>query len=295
MGHTFVAITLGLIAAIGWGISGFFDAKSSRAVHPIVASFVVNGLLTIAFVAIYFLFLHRGFTISQSAAWLAAGGGVSIAVGALAYFKGLGIGPVSLVSPMSSAYPVVTTLLALAVFHGTFHPGQGVAIILIMAGVLTVTQLWQLLAKRAVISRGPLLGLFTALCWGVGYALVAQAVQQAGWQQATLVELIAMMLTFFACIPFLHDRKEVTLPAVIAATKNANIVLASALALIACLSFNAGFGYDATGGAIVAALSAFYPVLTVTLALRHFKESVTKPQLLGVIASITGVILLTVA
>lgn len=286
-------IGLGVAAALGWGISGFFDAKAARAVPPIVASLMVNGLLTVLFTAIYFTFLHHGFTITQAATFYAAAGGAVITLGALSYFKGLSIGPVSLVAPMSSAYPIVTTLLAILVFHGTLSGGQGVALCLILAGILAVTDTWRTVRRRAALSPGPLLGLFTALCWGVGYALVAQAVQQAGWQQATLIELITMMLTFVVVIPFLSDRKGVTMRSITLAAKNRNVLLASILALGAALSFNAGLAYDTTGGAIVAALSAFYPILVVTLALRHFNETVQKAQLFGVVASITGVILLT--
>lgn len=294
MSDMFFAVALGLIAAIGWGISGFFDAKSSRSVHPIVASFVVNGLLTVVFVVAYVVFLHEGFTVSQQGVVYASAGGAMIALGALAYFKALAIGPISLASPMSSAYPLVTTLLAVAFFGGSIHLAQGIAIGLIVLGILTVTEFLHVISNHKTISKGPLLGLITATCWGVGYAFVAQAVQQGGWQQATLIELLAMMATFGICIPFLKDRQAFTWTAVYAAVTNKNVIIASMTALVAALCFNIGFVYDATGGAIVATFSAFYPVLTVLLALRHFNESVNRIQLLGASASIVGIILLTV-
>lgn len=293
MNDAFIAILLGLIAAIGWGISGFFDAKSSRSVHPIVASLVVNGLLTIIYSICYFMFLHTTFTIDHTGVFYASAGGAIIAIGALAYFKALAIGPIALVSPMSSAYPLVTTLLATVFFGAIFTPGQGIAIGFISLGILAVTEFLSSITKRKIISRGPLMGLFTALCWGIGYALVAQAVQAAGWQQATLVELIAMMVSFGIAIAFLKDRRAVTVTAIIVAIKNKNIIIASTVALVAALSFNIGFMYDTTGGAIVATFSAFYPVLTVLLALRHFKERINKTQFIGAAISICGVILLT--
>lgn len=289
----FLALSLGLIAAIGWGISGFFDAKASKSVHPIVASFTVNGLLTAIFTIYYILFLHSDFTMKMDGFIYAAGGGAIITLGALSYFKALSIGPVSLVSPMSSAYPLVTTLLAVALFRGVISIGQGFSICLIVAGILAVTNFIPSITKRKGLSKGPLFGLFTAACWGIGYALVAQAVGSSGWQQATLVELIAMMIAFGICIPFLKERKAMTITAIKSAVKNNNVRTASIIALIAALSFNIGFAYDHTGGAIVATCSAFYPILTVLLALRHFQESVSRTQLLGAFASVSGVILLT--
>ncbi|MDX2776136.1 DMT family transporter [Streptomyces caniscabiei] len=290
MNESMLAAAFGIVAAIGWGISGFFDAKASRTVHPIVASFAVNGLLAALYVLIYFFFLHEGFMSDTPGTLYAAIGGAIIAIGAIAYFKALSIGPITLASPMSSAYPLVTTLVAVVIFGHALSPGQGVAILFIIGGILLVTEFFQTALQRRTVQKGPLLGLLTAVCWGIGYACVAQAVQSSGWQQATLVELIAMMVAFGVCIPFLKDRKELHTTTIIRALRTRNIIIASLVALVAALSFNIGFTYDAAGGAVVVALSAFYPVLTVILALRHFDEPVRKTQLAGVTASIIGVI-----
>jgi transporter family protein len=291
---TFLALGLGLVAAIAWGISGFFDAKASRSVHPIVASFAINGMLTVIYTIFYALFLHRGFRMDTDSFLYAAGGGVIIAVGALSYFRALRIGPVTLVSPMSSAYPLVTTLLAVALFGGAITTGQGTSICLIVAGILVVTDFLPSIRAHKRLSRGPLLGLFTALCWGIGYALIAQSVRSSGWQQATLVELIAMMIALGLCLPFLKGHQSMTLTHIKTAFRSKNVRLASVIALIASLSFNIGLAYDHTGGAIVATCSAFYPILTVLLALHQFKESVKTVQLVGAFASVTGIILLTI-
>jgi transporter family protein len=294
LNDTFLALSLGLLAAIAWGISGFFDAKASRSVHPIVASFAINGLLTVIYVICYALFLHRGFTMDTDSFLYAAGGGVIIAVGALSYFRALRIGPVTLVSPMSSAYPLVTTLLAVALFGGVISIEQAIPICLIVAGILTATNLLPGIRQHKRLSKGPLLGLSTAMCWGIGYALMAQAVQASGWQQATLVELIAMMIALGLSLPFLRGHQAVTLSHLKIAFRSKNVRLASVIALVASLSFNIGLQYDHTGGAIVATCSAFYPVLTVLLALHLFKETVSKVQLFGALTSIAGVILLTI-
>lgn len=293
MNESILAATLGLVAAVGWGVSGFFDAKASRSVHPIVASLTVNGLLTVVYTICYFLFLHQNDSCALTGILYASAGGAIIAIGALTYFTALSIGPISLASPMSSAYPLVTTVLAVAVFGATLSVEQGIAIGLIILGIFLVTEFLQIILRRKTIHKGPLFGLITAVCWGVGYALVAQAVQINGWQHATLVELLAMMLAFGVCIAFLKDKRKVSISTVRQALRNKNIIAASLVALVAALSFNSGFMYDTTGGAAVVSLSAFYPVLTVLLALRHFDEKVRKVQLVGAAASIIGVIGIT--
>jgi len=293
MNNELSAILLGLIAAIGWGISGFFDAKASRSVHPLVASLVVNGLLTVVYAVYYFAFTNHG-ALDFTAAIYTSLGGAIIAIGAMTYFKALALGPIALVSPMSSAYPLITTLVATVLFGGTLRAEQGIAVAMIIAGILVTTEFIYIITRRGAIRIGPLLGLITAVCWGIGYAFVATAVRTMGWQSATLVELIAMMAAFGICIPFLKAKNKVTGTAIAAAMTNKYIIAASLIALTAALSFNIGLSHDETGGAIVATFSAFYPILTVLLALRHFNESIKIRQLAGASISIAGVILLTI-
>lgn len=294
MDNSILALILGLSAAIGWGISGFFDAKASRSVHPIVSALLVNAIVAVGYAIFYILFLQQPFDFSASGITYAVGGGAIITIGALAYFKGLSIGPVSLVSPMSSAYPFVTVLLAVAVFDGRLSVLQLTAIMLVLTGIFIVTELIPVLRKRKIISRGPILGIAAALCWGVGYALVAQAIEVLGWQNATLIELGAMLFAFLVCIPLI-DRQAVTTPRIIAGLRSRDIWIAGVVALGAATSFNIGLAHDVTSGAIVATISSFYPILTVLLALRHFDEHVPAIQLGGALVSIAGVILLGIA
>lgn len=292
MDALFAAIALGLAAAIGWGFSGFFDAKAARTVHPVVASFLVNAIVAVGYAIIYFLWLHQGFSFTDTGVLYAASGGTIITIGALAYFKGLHAGPISLVSPMSSAYPLVTTVLAVVFFGAKLTGLQFAAIALIMCGVFVVTELLAVATKRKTFSKGPVLGVIAALCWGIGYVLVGQGVAHDGWQQATLVEFAAMLVAFGLSVPFVTPSSVLRPAAIYGAFCNKYVLLAGGIALAAALSFNIGLAHDSSSGAVVATMSSFYPVLTVLLASRHFNETVQKVQFAGAIASITGVILL---
>lgn len=287
---TLLALSLGLAAGIGWGISGFFDAKASKTVGPLAAALLVNCLIAILYAVMFCLFWLPA-TITASGVWYAVGGGVIITIGALAYFKALAIGPVSLASPMSSSYPLVTTLLALFVFGASLRGPQIVGIGLIIVGVMAATQLLRPRQLRALESRGPLLGLLAALCWGVGYTFVAQAVQRLGWQSATFFEFTAMALAFGICVPFANKGRFVPLTSITQGLRNNAVLLASGIAFCAALAFNIGLSHDTASGALVSALSACYPIITVLLALRHFDEQVAKLPLIGALASISGVLI----
>ena len=196
---------------------------------------------------------------------------------------------------MSSAYPFVTALLAVAVFNGRLSYLQIIAIALIVGGVFIVTEFIGAVTNKLSFRKGPLLGLLAALCWGIGYSLVGQAIARDGWPQATLIEFTAMLAAFGVCMPFVTKKGVVTGKALSNAARNTFVIYAGFIALVAASAFNIALAHDASSGAVVATVSSFYPIITVLLALRHFDETVGRLQLAGAGASITGVILLSLA
>ena len=74
---------------------------------------------------------------------------------------------------------------------------------------------------------------------------------------------------------------------------NRYVVIGALMAVATIAVFNMGFTYGKTAGAITIAVSACYPVVTVALALRHFKEEIRLIPLLGAGASVAGIMLLS--
>jgi len=290
----FIAIICGLAAGFGWGFSGYFDAKASKSIGPLSASLLINGAVAIGYAVVYLLFLRQYHAWDALGIIYAIGSGMIITIGALTYFKGLAIGPVSLVSPLSASYPLVTTLVALGIFHARPSAPQILAIFLIMTGVMGATGLIgaKNVGHRAV-QRGPLLGLCTAVAWGLGYALAAQAIQRLGWQFASLIEFGAMALAFGLFIPLSMPNHGLTPKVLAQGMRNKFVLLSGSISLCAALALNIGLSREHSSGAIVATLSACYPVLTVILARRSFNEEVGLIPTIGAFVSISGVLLLS--
>ena len=290
----FIAIICGLAAGFGWGFSGYFDAKASKAIGPLSASLLINGAVALGYAAVYLLFLRHHHIWDSLGVIYAIGSGMVITIGALAYFKGLAIGPVSLVSPLSASYPLVTTLVALGIFHARPSAIQILAIFLIMGGVMGATGLIGAKdVRHRAIQRGPLLGLGTAMAWGIGYALAAQAIQRLGWQFASLIEFGAMALAFGLFIPLSMPGHGLTPKILAQGIRNKFVLLSGGISLCAALALNIGLSREQSSGAIVATLSACYPVLTVILARRSFNEEVGLIPTIGAFVSISGVLLLS--
>jgi len=294
MDTTLIVILLGLISAIFWGVADFFSAKASKTQGPLTAALLVNMVGAIVFFGVYGIFLRPAFTLSLDGFLFAAASGVMLTVGLIAFFKALNIGPVSLVSPISSAYPIVTTLLALTVFGAYLSLIQIIGIGLVVVGILLAAELVSISQPLKKISTGPAWALVTVVGWGIAFGLLAQAIDRLGWEVASLIELIFVLLSLVAIVPFIKGNESISVKTLGKKIRNKYILGAGVIQLGGVFALNIGLSVDTvSGGAILIAISACYPILTIFLALRHFKESVKVVPLVGAVIGITGVVVLS--
>jgi uncharacterized membrane protein len=294
MDGTQLAILFGLSAAILWGVSDFFAAKASKAVGPVASAFLVNLIGATAFTLVYLLFLHPPFEVTTRGLWYVTTASLAISFGAVAFFKCLKAGPVSIVSPLSGAYPLVTTLMALVVFQADLSLRQVGGILLVVTGVALASEIIGARLQTKRIGSGPAWAFATALGWGVGFSLLAQAIGEMGWEIATLFELILCVLAIGIALPFIKGSEKISLRSLQAGGMNKFIISAALIQVSGALALNFGLANDAASGAIVTALSACYPVLTVFLALSHFKEQVKLIPLSGGFVTVAGAIILSI-
>lgn len=287
----FEAILIGLIAALGWGFGDFYGAKASKKFGGITTIFFIALISTVMYAAVYAIWMRQHSQLDASALWFAASGGFIFALGSGCFFKGLEYGPVSIVSPLGSTYPLLTTAL-LILFGVVLSIPQTIGIILVVAGIVLAAGLLDSKLTTKRIERGPLLGLVAAIFWGCGIGLYSQSIEIVGWQQTTLVQLIVITLTLWLLVPFIRGeenvftdfRKKLTAPL---------LVGTSVVQMIGLLGVNIGVGLFVEYAAVVVAVSALYPVLTVFLALRHLDEKISRPALFGAFMAVLGVALLS--
>ncbi|HUS26033.1 MAG TPA: DMT family transporter [Nevskiaceae bacterium] len=283
----------GLTAAVAWGVSDFWSAKASKNLGPIIAALLVNviGALTIA--VLYSVLWYKPVHITPESLGYAIGGGVFLAFALVAFFKGLAAGPVSLVSPVAAAYPLVTTILALAVFKAHLAAQQVAGILLVVFGVMAATELLDFKRSNRKLGIGPSFALGAAACWGISFTLLSQAVGQLGWELLTAIELAVVVLALALLLPFIKGSEQISVKNLRRYATNRYIVGAGFASLLGTTALNLGLARETASGAIVTAVSASYPVLTMFLALRNFKERVKIVPLVGAVISVAGVVILS--
>lgn len=135
MSATLLITFCGLIAAISWGTADFFAAKAAKTES---AESTTLGVLVIGAVAfsLYYLVSHGSMPWTTAGALYAAAAGVFMGAGLLFFYRGLEVGPVSIVSPIGSAYPLVTTLIVITLLHGSLTALQIGGIVIVVTGLV---------------------------------------------------------------------------------------------------------------------------------------------------------------
>ncbi len=291
------AVLLGGIgAAVTWGGADYFAAHASKKLGPILSAAVDNVLGAVLFSVIYIVFFSRGVypALTASGMLYAVTAGAFLACALAVFYRSLQIGPVSIVSPLGSLYPLVTTLIAVAVFGTKLSALQLFGIVMILGGVLVASGIITASKVERKLHDGPKYALLAALFWGISFSFQAQAIARLGWQVTTLVSYLSLTIVFVAMTPFVKGSEVFSKQLLLSAAKSKYIIGATLLGMIGFLVFNFGIAHDVTSGAVVAALSATYPIITVFLALKHMKEAVQLMPLIGAFVGIAGVILLTI-
>ena len=199
-------VLFGLGAAVCWGIADFWAAKAAQRLGAEASVIWVSIIATVTYALFY------TFTPSSSA-WTSIGvayailAGIFLQMGLYAFFRGLETGPVSLVSPISSAYPLITTLVLLLFFKASLSLRTIGSIIVIVLGVMLTSGLLDTKKVERKLSAGLIFACLAVLLWGAAYALLGQAINALGWQKAILVDMLAGFIPLF--LLFAITKREV--------------------------------------------------------------------------------------
>ena len=284
----------GLTAAVSWGVSDFFSAKAARHVGPLLGATLVAVIGAVVYTAVYAVWLWPYHSASLASLGYAVAAGVSMTLGGAAFWVGLASGPVSLVSPISSMYPLVTTAVAVVLFHAELDARELAGIALIMVGLVVVTGLFAPKNTARKVGKGSVWALVAALGWGLGYVLLAQAVARGDWQLVSAVEYAIAALVMVLLVPLIKRREAVSAAAVRKGLLSGSVLAAGIIQMVGFAALSVGIARStASAGAVVTAISACYPILTIALALRQFGEKVRPVPFVGAAVGIAGVVVLS--
>ncbi len=271
------AILLGVASAASWGAGDFSGGLASRRA-PLFGVLVVGQLTGATLVAATVLVLSEPAPAAAAVAWAVAAG-ASGAVGLAALYRGLAVGRMAIVAPVSAVLSA-----AIPVAWGMTDEGLPPAPKL--AGfALALAGIW-LVARAGEIGEGRA-GLALAIAAGLGFGGFLVLMHRAA-QGGTFWPLAAARGTSVAlALSVALARRRAWVPARGAVP----LVLLSG-------AFDAGgnafFVLAVQAGRldVASVLSSMYPASTVLLAALLLRERVTRPQGAGIAAVLAAIALI---
>lgn len=279
-----IGVALALTASLSWGVADFLAGLKSRT-HAILAVLVVSQPAGLALVAV--LVAARGGPApdARHALYAALGGGVGV-LGLAAFYRGLSVGAMSIVAPVSATAAVVPLAVGLAT--GERPSGlQGAGIGIALAGVLLASREAEVEARRGTRTAAGF-GFAVLAALGFGFFFVAIDAASAEGADVLWVTLLLRSASFAVVLAAALALRP-GLPR--APGSVAVLLLVGALDMCA----NALFAAASTRGlvGVVSVLASLYPVVVVVLARIVLHERIARSQQAGVLLALAGVALIS--
>jgi len=209
-------------------------------------------------------------------------------MGALGLSKGMRVGNISIISPITAIYPVITIFLSLLFLNEPITAFQSLCIVLIVLGTILVSLNLKNMMKSGArkMHLGIEFALISALGWGLFFFFMTILTAQIGWFESSIIVAIPQ-LCFLLLYGYL-TRERFSVPQ----NMLPRLSFLGVLALLGLVGFNLGVTY--TYAVIVTPISAASIVITVVLAVVLLKEKLESYQKLGMLMVILGVILVSI-
>lgn len=278
-------IVFGLIAAISWGSSDFLAKMGVGRV-----GYVRTALLS-TYMSAFFL---GGFSIHNVVrvwqfpvqTYLAFVLGIAHAVAMISLYKGFEVGQVSLVSPVVSGYPAISSILAVILLHENLSPGQLVGVSTIFVGMMLVSFTNEIgtVVKKKHIAAGVLFGAVALFCLGFEYFAVKLVVQDLGvYVPGFIIRLVAALVLSGLYSRSFSGRK-------ISLKQLCLVSLVGVVAGVGEIAYNFGVSFGSV--TTVSFSSGLFSAVTVVLAYLILKERVRRYQEIGIVIIMIGIVVM---
>jgi uncharacterized membrane protein len=278
-----LSLAFGIAAALCWGTGDFVA-------NAVVAK--IGSLRTTVFmqcVGIVFMLLITGSDIGRLAhfptqTYFAVALGVVNAIGTVALFKSFEVGQLSIMSPLSSSYPALSSILALLFLNERITQMRLIGIVLIFVGMLLVS-----LQRNTAHTRRP-----KRIATGAGYALVSfgsmgflyfalkyVVIDLGGFLPVLILRVVTALIV--GTILLVSASRPIRPKASILHL----VVFVGIVDSLANIAYNIGISIGTV--AVVSFVSSLFSSVTILLACAFLRERLVSHQAIGVISIISGI------
>jgi drug/metabolite transporter (DMT)-like permease len=281
------SIIYALIAFLTWGIGITFEAIAARKLESKSFAFwgFFLGFILTSFYTPFALsqLYHLNWTLFRICYLIA----FFIITGVIFYYEALKIGNPSLVGAIGSSFPFVTVILSVLFLKEKLDFQQILVISIIFIGlILSTLNINELKKKKITLNKGVFLALLTMLCWGIYATLIKIPISKIGWFWPNWF--------FMSSFPLIYIYMKLT-KTKLEIPKKRSVILPVVLSIIfvRIAEFSYNLGLNKGNASIVAPIAGANPILFVLLSYFIFKEPLKRHQILGIIITLTGIIILS--
>ena len=274
-----MTVILGLAGALAYGFADFLGGLASRRVPPIV---VTAWVAVIGLVPLLVGLALLGGQFTPGALLWGTVAGISGSVGVLLLYTALAVGPMSVLSPLTSVVAAIVPVGVGVLFVGSRMTGIGIAAIVAAIVAVVLVGIVKDSSGARLTRRGLIAAGFSGCGFGglvVAYSATSPEDGLAPLVVARVVQVVVMW-TGVALVSLRSDGGMKRIPARGAWTIIAfcGVLDASANVLIQAALHS---GDVATSLPIVSVLNALYPIGTIILAAIVLRERLTRVQIVG--------------
>jgi drug/metabolite transporter (DMT)-like permease len=293
-----IGLTLGLVAALCWGLVDVSAAYGGRRLGSIHVAAIVQLTSLIAVLALC-VARTTGLPATPADTLVAIVSGMIAAAAYIAFFTALRIGPVSVVSPVVAAYGGLTVVRAVLIRGETLTPVQAAGAAVGTAGVILTGLIfdggWR---GTRIVGRGVLFSIVALICFAGLTIVMAGPIRTSGWLPVLLAARTANAATVWIILAFVLGRRPGAAAPLLAhaadrrpislRTGIAVVMIGGILDIIGLVAFAIGLEQAPTW--IVGLASSFGPVVTVLVAVLLWGERLRATQWLGLVGIGAGLV-----
>lgn len=282
-----LALILAFITFLGWGTGDLFTIVASRKIGANLTTFwvfsfsVLLSLLVLPFVP------HNFAAITLPLLVLNIFLGILYVSGNFLISQAFRISSAPLVGIIIQSFPAVVLILSAFIFKDRITLIQAIFIIIIFFGVVCCSvNFSELKQAKKLVDKGTALALIAMVCLAIFFTFSRILITSYGWFLPTFIAN--------ACFPIIllslkHQKEKLEIPQL-------KILFATFMIgfLIKAGDFALNYGLSLPNqSSIVAPIAGAAPILFVISSHFIYKDKLTKQQIVGIIITLFGIVLLT--
>ena len=305
----FHGILIGLGTAFCYGSADVLATIVSRRLG-ILTTLFLSHLLGLPFMFIFLAFAWRSLALTPQALLqsvpLGLVLGLLVTIGYFAFYRGLELGPLAIVSPITSIDGAITVLLAVLIFHESLDTLKIMALIILFLGIIFVSlegasplAFLQTLRVSSFAKGGTRWALIAMIAFSFGLFGIGLATKTISWFLPIFWLRIFSTLAITSVRLWQHTQSRSDMLSILYTDDKGqnswplNIGLATLIGSLdssALLLYSFNTQFASTG--IAAAVGSCFVLLPLFFGVTILHERLAKHQLLGVGLVLTGLILL---